>query len=270
MFFYPFLIAMIGIPLVFPDGRLVSQRFRWVVAAAIVTALAWTLGGVFDVSLDPLVLVATTVAFVGTVLAVWRRYRDGDTVTRHQVKWFVADVSIAIGALFPGLLLIDGYPDIANVFSSVALIAMLLLPVVIGIAILRYRLYDIDRIVSRTIAYALVVGGLGVVFGTVVLVLSSVFAEIVQVAEGESVAVAASTLVVVALFQPVLRRVKRRVDRRFNRAGYDAQRTIDAFSSRVRDEVDLPTLRDALTTTAAGAVDPLRSDVWLRPQAGRR
>jgi len=266
MFFYPFLIAIIGIPLVFPDGRFPSPRFRWVAVAGLTTAIAWTLGGLALVQLDPVVFVMTLISFGGAVVAVWRRYHTGDRTERQQIKWLVADVSVAVAALLPALMLTDVDPVLANAFSSVAIIAMLCLPVVIGIAILRYRLYEIDRIVSRGIAYAAAVGTLAFVFGGIVVILSTLLAE---VAQRESIAVAASTLVVFALFQPVLRSVKRRVDRRFNRAHYDAQRTIEAFSAHVRDEVDLPTLRDALVAAAAGAVDPLRSDVWLRPHAER-
>jgi len=266
MFFYPFLIAIIGIPLVFPDGRLPSARFRWVAIAGITTAIAWTLGGLALLRLDPLIFVMTLVSFGGAVVAVWRRYHTGDRTERQQIKWLVADVSIAVAALLPALMLTDVDPALANAFSSVAIIAMLCLPVVIGIAILRYRLYEIDRIVSRGIAYAAAIGALALVFGAIVVVLSTLLAE---VAQGESIAVATSTLAVFALFQPVLRWVKRRVDRRFNRAHYDAQQTIEAFSAHVRDEVDLQTLRDALVATAAGAVDPLRTDVWLRPHAAR-
>ena len=266
MFFYPFLIAIIGIPLVFPDGRFPSPRFRWIAVAGVTTAIAWTLGGLAVIQLDVLIFVMTLVSFGGAVVAVWRRYRTGHRTERQQIKWLVADVSVAVAALLPALMLTDVDPALADAFSSVAIIAMLGLPIVIGIAILRYRLYEIDRIVSRGIAYVAAIMALGLVFGAIVVVLSTLLAE---VAQGESIAVAASTLAVFALFQPVLRAVKRRVDRRFNRANYDAQRTIEAFSAHVRDEVDLPTLRDALVATAVGAVDPMRSDVWLRPQGGR-
>ena len=99
LFFYPFLIAVIGIPLLFPDGRLPSPRFRWVAATAKVTAVAWALGGIAGAPLDGVILVTTLLSFGGAVVAVWLRYRRGDQIQRHQVKWLVADVSLAVAAL---------------------------------------------------------------------------------------------------------------------------------------------------------------------------
>ncbi len=138
---------------------------------------------------------------------------------------------------------------------------MTLIPVAIGVAILRYRLYEIDRLVSRTIGWALVTAVLVGVFATLVVTLQTVFA---QLANESSLAVAASTLVAFALFQPVRRRVQRAVDRRFDRARYDGQRTVDAFAERLRNEVDLAALRSSLAATANDAVRPGRSRVWLR------
>jgi len=266
LFFYPFVIAFIGVPLFFPDGRLLSPRFRWIVGLAVANVIAWTLGALFNTPLDAFVMFATLVSFGGAITSIWLRYRRGDPTQRQQIKWLAADVAVAIAALIPSLLLTSLYPALADAFSSVAVLAMLTLPVVIGVAILRYRLYEIDRIVSRTISYAVVTGGLLVVYLAVNLGLSSAFSSLTN---GNSVAVAASTLIVAALFTPVRRRAQEIVDRRFNRARYDAERTIDTFSSRVRDEVDLSTLRHALVTTVADAVDPVEASVWLRSKPER-
>jgi hypothetical protein len=265
-FFYPFLIAVIGIPLVFPDGRLPSQRYRWAAAATIMTAVAWTAGGMLAAPLDGIVLVSTLVAFAGAVAAIWRRYRVGDEIQRHQVKWLVADVFVAIGALLPSLFLTESHPALADVFSSIAIIAMLLLPVVIGIAILRYRLYEIDRIVSRGISYAIVTGLLVAVFGVVVITLSTVLSELAQ---GPSIAVAASTLAVFAIVQPVVRRVRHAVDRRFDRSRYDAARIAATFSQRLRNEVDMEAVTGDLARTAGTAVAPKTLTIWLRPRTAR-
>ena len=267
LFFYPFVIAFIGVPLVFPDGRLLSSRFRWVVGLAVANVIAWTLGALFSTPLDAFVMLATLLTFGGAIVAIWLRYHRGDPTQRQQIKWLAADVAIAIAALIPALLLTGSYPDVADAFSSVAILAMLVMPVVIGIAILRYRLYEIDRIVSRTIAYAVVTVVLAALFGGAVVLLSTVLS---QVAQGQSIAVAASTLAVFAIFQPVLRRVRNGVDRRFNRGRYDAERTIDAFAGRLRDELDLPTLTGELRWTTVEAVEPSHTAVWLRVAKGAR
>jgi hypothetical protein len=139
------------------------------------------------------------------------------------------------------------------------------LPVAAGIAILRYRLYDIDRLVSRTIAYAAVTGALGVVFVVANLAFSATFSAL---ASGNSVAVAASTLIVAALFTPVRRRVQRLVDRRFDRARVDAERTTDAFSDRLRDEVDIGTVTADLDGIVRSALSPTSVGLWLRTRDG--
>ena len=135
------------------------------------------------------------------------------------------------------------------------------------VAVLRYRLYEIDRIISRTIAYAGVSVILAGIFGACVLVLSSVLASF---ANGESLAVAVSTLAACVALQPVLGRVRRGVDRRFDRAAYDAERTLLAFRDRVRSETDIEAVTGDLTATARSAVIPASMSLWLRPhRAGR-
>ena len=138
-----------------------------------------------------------------------------------------------------------------------AILAFFALPVSMGVAILKYRLYDIDRIISRTLAYAIVTGLLvGVYAGLVVLA--------TQVLRFHStVAVAAATLVAAALFSPVRRRVQRAVDRRFNRARYDAERTVAAFAARLKDAVDLDAVRDDLASVAHQALEPAHVSLWI-------
>ena len=136
-----------------------------------------------------------------------------------------------------------------------------LLPIAIGIAVLRYRLYEIDRIISRTIGWAVTSGVIVAIFAGIVVGLQGLLTEATG---GSTVAVAASTLVAFALFQPVRRRVQRSVDHRFNRARYDAQLLVDVFGERLRYDVDLGALRAALSATATDAVQPTSSTVWLR------
>ena len=137
---------------------------------------------------------------------------------------------------------------------------LLLVPVSVWIAVTRYRLYEIDRLISRTIGWAIVTGILVAVFALLVVTLQALLTSVTEV---NTLAVAASTLVAVALFQPLRRRVQRAVDRRFDRARYDGQRTTAVFADRVRNEVDLGTLRTALVATASEAVRPTGAGLWL-------
>jgi hypothetical protein len=135
-------------------------------------------------------------------------------------------------------------------------------PIAVGIAVLRYRLYDIDRIISRTISYGVVSAMLVAVYAGLVLVLQ---APLGSITGGDTVAVAASTLAAAALFQPVRRRTQAAVDHRFNRARYDAARTIDALAARLRDEMDLRIVRSAVVDAVARSVEPTAASLWLRP-----
>jgi hypothetical protein len=165
-------------------------------------------------------------------------------------------INLATFATFDG-----SDPFGAHVATILASVATALIPIAIGIAILRYRLYEIDRVISRTIGWAIVSGMLVAVFVGGVFALQAILAGFTQ---GETLAVAASTLVAFALFQPLRRRVQRVVDHRFDRARYDGERTAAAFAERLRDEIDLARLRESLALTARDAVRPTVASVWLR------
>ena len=140
-----------------------------------------------------------------------------------------------------------------------------LIPAAIGIAILRYRLYDIDRLINRTLVYGLLTALLGAVYAGAVLVLGQLFGGIAE--EPPSWAVAGATLAVAALFQPARRRIQQAVDRRFNRRRYDAANTIEAFSARLRAQIDLDTLTSELLAVVGKTMEPTRVSLWLRPSA---
>jgi hypothetical protein len=139
-------------------------------------------------------------------------------------------------------------------------VALAALPVSMGVGILKYHLYDIDRIISRTLAYALVTGLLVGVYAGLVLLAMQVFGFL------STVAVAATTLAVAALFNPVRRRVQRAVDRRFNRARYDAEATVAMFAARLKDAVDLDSVRDDLASVVQRALEPAHMSVWITPR----
>jgi hypothetical protein len=273
-------VVLIVIPLVFPDGRLLSARWRWVlVLAALALGASFlaqllgerqvAIGGVsnpfyvpalrpvLDV-LDAFASWTSVVGFGAAALAVLIRYRRGDVVERQQLKWLIAVAAVAAVA-FPVAYIVPA-PAITQVAFLVGLLALLALPVAIAIAVLRYHLYEIDRIISRTIGWAVITGVLGAAFVVLVVGLEALLQGQTQ---GETLAVAASTLAAFGLFQPVRRRVQAAVDRRFDRARYDAQRTADAFAERLRDEVELDVLAAELQRTVEAAIRPSAAALWL-------
>jgi hypothetical protein len=266
MFIYPVMIALVGIPLVFPDGRLPSRRFRWVVVVTIAGMVAWLLNSVFEASLEVVDLVAMPVAFGGAITAIVLRFRRGGPVQRRQVKWLAAVVVVGAIAVLAGLLVNDSSPDLGNALVISGIFALFLLPFVIGIAILRYRLYEIDRIISRTLAYTALTGALALVYVAAFIALQAALAPFTQ--GGGPLAVAASTLAVFALFQPLRRRLQAAMDRRFNRSRYEAQRTVEAFAARLRDEVDIGRVGGEIQTVIGQTLAPASVGVWLR-RSGR-
>jgi hypothetical protein len=270
------------VALTFPDGRLPSSRWRWPTRVAVgalgastilivftpggienvvpwnpigidalpawISALSWPLAGIGGV----------TISVLG-VAAIVSRYRRGEGVERQQLRWFVAAVGLGVVPITISPL--GGGPGA----FLLAMFGLLLIPISVWIAVTRYRLYEIDRLISRGLSWAVLSGLLVAVYAGAVLLLQTVLGEVIG---GQTVAVAGSTLLAAALFQPLRRRVQAVVDQRFNRARYDAERTSTAFAERLRDEVDIDLLRAALATTAGGAVAPSRVGVWLRSTTG--
>jgi hypothetical protein len=288
MFLGPVVAVSVAIPLIYPDGRLLSPRWRWLVALSVLLGVFGILrqalrpgpmpySGIenpFGIAgIEPL-LSATdlteafaAILFLGAIASVAIRYRRGSLVERQQLKWLVAVVALNVTAwALSGVIGSLGFTALQTIGWYTGLLAFALLPVAIGIAVLRYRLYEIDRIVSRTIAWAVVTGVLVSVFAAGVVALQAVLARVTQ---GETVAVAVSTLVAATLFQPLRRRVQRAVDQRFDRATYDAQRTVEAFAERLRDEVALDAVVADLHETVGASIRPSSFGLWLRPARAR-
>jgi hypothetical protein len=282
-------IALFGLSvLLFPDGRLPGPRWRWTLWAYLAVAALWIAGTVIisvwavaghHVQVDsggnllaidhptgwaawwgtvqglffPLLGACWLASLAGQVLS----YRHSSGERREQLKWLIGGSAIAVTG---GLLTVpfSNSPDRAlHIVGSVALVAVLALPLCMGVAILKYRLYDIDRILSRTVAYAIITGLLVGVYAGLVLLATQVLRF------SSPVAVAASTLAAAALFTPVRRRVQRAVDRRFNRARYDADRTVTMFAARLQDAVDLDSVRADLQATVGASLQPAHVSVWL-------
>jgi hypothetical protein len=198
------------------------------------------------------------------VVALLMRFRRSRGVERQQLKWF----TFAGVVTFAGFILIvtpSQYGLIGPIYLLVGLPLLLSMPVAAGVAILRYRLYDIDRLINRTLVYGLLTAMLGLGYAGIVLALGQLSGGVTS--DPPSWAVAGATLAVAAVFQPARRRIQRAVDRRFNRRRYNAARTVEAFSRRLRDEVDLDTLSAELLTVVDQTMQPTTASLWLRPSA---
>jgi hypothetical protein len=276
-------LVLVFTPLVFPTGRLLSARWRPVaVVAAAVTAVVIALSALQPTLQDEDHPVRNPIGVVGVpdpeegalgavgfgllllcaaaaVASVVLRFRRARGVERQQLKWFAYAATLVI--LF--LLLTDYLLPSSGVVEVLYGLVVALVPVAAGVAILRYRLYEIDRLINRTLVYGLLTAILGLVYAGVVLILGQVFGGVTE--DPPSWAVAGATLAAAALFQPARRRTQDVVDRRFNQRKYDAAKTIQAFSTRLRDEIDLDTLSTELLAVVDQTMEPTRVSLWLRP-----
>jgi hypothetical protein len=287
----PLAVLLQFVPLLYPTGRLPSPRWRpvaWLGALALLLATvadALQPGqleasevpvgqnplGIDDLE-GPLTLLAvsTFLLFIPLALAAQAslvvRFRRARGDERQQLKWLAYAVLGFVAFVLLLTLTVAVVPDppvselVIDLVGSVPLLAV---PVALGVAVLRYRLYDIDRVINCTLVYGLLTAVLGGVYAGVVLVLGQVFGG--SGGKPPSLAVAGATLAAAALFQPARRRIQATVDRRFNRRKYDAAKTIEAFSARLRDEVDLDPLPAELLEVVDQTMEPVAVSLWLRP-----
>jgi hypothetical protein len=281
-------LVVIYLPLLFPDGHLLSHRWLPVaVVPGIATLGIVVLGSLADtLILDPIVkdvhyrinnpigieglgrledlpifvvlnwlLIASIVGGVASVMVRFRRSRG---VERQQMKWFVYAAALLLLAPVEGLL-----PEIvSNLLFGVVLIAI---PTAIGIAVLKYRLYDIDLVINRTLVYGALTATLALIYFGGVATVQAVFRALTGEEQQPQLAVVVSTLVIAALFNPVRRRIQSFIDRRFYRRKYDAAKTLEAFSVKLRDETDLDALSDDLLEVVRETMQPAHVSLWLRP-----
>ena len=282
-------IVLIGVALlIFPDGRPASPLLRRVLWLYLVPALVWMVSA-YVLTADAIVRHDIRVDSGGNLLVLdngpsspgwWNVLQAAVLVTlglssllvlagqvasfrrssgerRQQLKWLLGGFGVGLAGLVIGLIL-KNETGLWGAVGHVAVLAVYAVPVSMGVAILKYRLYDIDRIISRTLSYAVVTGLLIGLYAGLVLLATQVLTIT------SPVAVAAATLATAALFSPLRRRVQQVVDRRFNRARYDADQTVAAFAGRLKDAVDLDSVRDDLAAVVRKALEPAHISVWIR------
>jgi hypothetical protein len=272
--------------LLLPDGHLRSPRWRWAVAAAVggaVLSMAAVVqpGRLVSFGIDnpvglhgPAGTVATALNGLGGVLHVGGlvaalvclvlRFRSSRGVERQQLRWVAAGAAATVVGLLAvvGLLTLEEQGILPGAWVVAIALSLPCLPVAVAVAVLRYRLWDLDRLISRTLTYTLVTALLVVPYLLIVPAAG-------RLAAGSgSLAVATATLTAVALFQPLRRRVQALVDRRFNRRRYDAARTVEHFAARLRDQVDLQALHGELLAVVSQTMQPAAASLWLRPLGG--
>lgn len=266
--------------LLFPDGRLLSRRWRPVAWCAAVGIGATVLGagtapgpiadypmienpfGVESAIRDPFLLVAVlglTVGIGGSVVSLVRRFRGARGDERQQMKWIV--LAGSVGAVTTPTMIVLYEVVGEDVANGATMLSVMGLPVATAVAIRRYRLYDIDLVINRALVYGSLTAALGVVYVGGVLLLQVTLSG---VTEGSGLAVAGSTLAVAALFRPVRSWIQGAVDRRFFRSRYDAARTLESFGARLRHEVDLGALSADLQAVAAETMQPTHVSLWLK------
>ena len=275
------------LPLLFPDGRPLTRRWAWVVRFGAAALVVWqvtraldpgAVGGDADATtpianpignasaaalLSPVsqfAVLAVLLTLIPGIVSVVMRYRRGTTETRLQLRWFLAAcVVMLLVTVIPFLQALLNLPALPLV--AVMAVGYSLAPVAIGLAVARHRLYDIDVLINRALVYGATTAGIAAGFFAGIVVLQALLRPVTS---GSELAVATSTLLSFALFQPLRRRVQGAVDQRFYRSRYDAERTLDAFTARLRDEVDLDALRGDLLAAVGDTMQPVHASLWLR------
>ena len=278
------LAALVVLLLTFPDGRFVPRWTRWVAAFAVVEVVSSALfPDSFLTDLPPLINLSAFIGLWGicSFAQAYRYKRVSGTVERQQVKWLVFGVVVLVALLCAYFLPYVLFPtldepgalSLSYELAGRALVgsfAFMLIPLAIGAAILRHRLYDIDILINRTLVYgSLTAMLLGLYFGGVATI-QVLFRVLTGQEEQSQLAVIASTLVIAALFNPLRRRLQTFIDRRFYRRKYDARRTLEIFSARLRDETDLGTLNNELVGVVRETMQPAHVSLWLPPDRGPR
>jgi len=281
------MLLLCFLPLYFPNGRLVSRRWRWVVRLALFSyvtgaALSALSPGEIPTSsfdnplgiealrpvsdlLEPVYLALYFFLFFASAASLVVRFRRSGSLERQQIKW-LAFAALAVPVWFLTSAPIEAASRTLFVVMD-ALIFSALIPVAAGVAILRYRLYDIDVVINRTLVYGSFTAILVVVYFGGVVTTQATFRALTDQQQPQQLSIVVSTLVIAALFNPLRRRIQGFIDRRFYRRKYDARKTLEAFSAKLRDETDLEALSDDLVGVVRETMQPANVSLWLRPDA---
>jgi hypothetical protein len=278
-------LILVFLPLLFPDGHPPSHRWRpvaWLGGLSIgltcvsSTVLLWPERGpalvigdenpshVVHVVVDFIAVPMLFVAGLGAVISLLVRFRRARGDERQQIKWFACAAALSLVWLIVfGQASLRGLPEAIVALSS--LLVLPSIPIATGIAILRYRLYDIDVLINRTLVYGALTVMLGLLYFGGAATTQAIFGALTGQEERPQLAVVVSTLAIAALFMPLRRRIQRFIDRRFYRRKYDARKTLEAFSAKLRDEADLNTLSDELVAVVSQTMQPKHVSLWLHP-----
>ncbi len=299
LWFVMLALALIYLPMLFPDGRLLSRRWLPVAVLAGIATLGFVLPGALTDAIpvqevpgqrisnpigiegldkfDGLPISSVfeglfLLAAIGAVASVVVRFRRSRGVERQQMKWFAYVIVVLIGGsvLTGGVSDVTGVGWLAKISFVLSIVGLMCLPIAVGIAILRYRLYEIDIIINRTLVYGPLTATLALVYFGGVATTQLVFRALTGQERQPQLAIVASTLVIAALFNPLRRRIQSLIDRRFYRNKYDARKTLEAFSARLRNETNLQALSGELTKVVSETMQPEHVSLWLRPDAPRR
>jgi MFS family permease len=289
-------LALIYLPLLFPDGRLPSRRWRPVAVLAGIGTLGMVIPGMLTdtlrgtivgykidnpIGIEGLARVEKLPAYgvlsvlflgvgvVGAVACLVVRFRRSRGIERQQMKWFVYAATLLL--LYFVSILASDFDLLPEIVSGVVLgLALVALPTAIGTAVLKHRLYDIDVIINRTLVYGSLTALLVAVYFGGVATTQAVFRSLTGQEQQPQLAIVASTLVIAALFMPLRRRIQGFIDKRFYRGKYDAAKTLEAFSARLRDETDLDALNAELISVVRETMQPEHVSLWLRPDTGSK
>jgi hypothetical protein len=268
--------------LLFPDGRPPSRRWRFLTWTVVATGTVLIIIGPllpgrsgFVPGQNPLgaggvigevvtILAEVGAAIILSALSLVFRYRRATRIERQQIKWFHFAAVVLIGYF----LLADYLPEPWN--SLLITVALTGLYVAVGVAILRYRLYNIDRIINRTLVYGSLTVSLAAVYFGGVATTQTLFRALTGQEHQPQLAIVVSTLVISALFNPLRRRIQAFIDKRFYRSKYDARKTLEAFSAKLREELDLDALNAGLVGVVTETMQPAHVSLWLRPNSPRK
>jgi len=260
----------------FPSGRFVPRWTRWLALCWVLFSGSW-LFTPFGPPTWPLPLFNMVVLVLwGSFLVaqIYRYVRVSDATQRQQTKWVVFGIAVAVGGGLATIFTVGAAIDLPPEQVGPKMLSMLLMdafmlfiPLSIGIAVLRARLFDIDVVINRTLVYGALTAVLALVYLGGVATTQAIFRALTSQEQQPQLAVVISTLAIAALFNPLRRRIQSFIDRRFYRKKYDARKTLEAFSTRLRDETDLDSLNAELITVVRETMQPARVSLWLRPEA---